>query len=391
MAETAYKNSSATFLAMIGVAASFTLANSQMAVTPALSLLAEKMPGVSYTAMTYLSTIPSLMGIPMSVLVGWLIKKGLKYKTTLLMAIAFIVIGGVVPYWLTNFTGWIIARLLFSVGFGCGIPISGSLTMLLFQGEDQSKAQGLGSIVQNLTGILLPLISGWICAVNVDYIWFVHFIFLIPFMLLFLFVPEPRSESTASIKEKIKEKVPSAVYFMSIVYGLVFMFIYPIILNMAAILSSENLGNTSLTGTMTATFFLGGTAAGVLFAKVNDTLGSKLIPLACMGSGIGMCFAFFSHNIPMLLAANFIVGICTMIIWPASLNKFGKFVPVSAMTMASSLFGFCINLFSFLASPYSAIVVRILGTNPRVHFIVGGIGCLIVGLIYYLFRDKAGS
>lgn len=392
--KTENQNQLSAAIMMIGIVSSFTIADAQMLLSPALSQLADKFPDVSYSTMTYMSTLPSLLGIPMSIIAGWLIKNGVKYKTILLTSIALIIIGGFAPYFLNSFPTWIASRTLFGIGFGCGIPVSGSITMASFRGDALSRAQGLGSVVQNLTGVLLPFIAGMVCAINVDYVWFLHFLYLIPFILVMFFVREPeapRQENENMDNKNNKTKVPGGVYFMSIAYGLIFMFIYPIILNMAGILLNENLGTASLSGTMTALFFAGGMVSGAIFPSIYKKTGANLIPLLCLGAGAGMLIAYLGHNVPMLIAGNIIVGICSLMIWPASLTRFGDFVPAGALAMAGSLFGFCINLFSFLASPYSSIVANILGSNPRVHLLVGAVGCVVVGVIYFIFKNNTGK
>jgi len=378
---------------VVGVLMIFTLTQATFVLTPALSLLSEKYPDLPYSTITYLSTIPNLIGIPMGIIAGALIKKGMKYKTLLVMSIILMVIGGALPYAIANFGGWLAARCLFGVGFGIVVPMSGTMVMRVFAGNQATSVQGYGSAIQNLMGIILQLVSGFVCTINVDLMWLVHLIFIIPMIIFIICTPEPEKEvpgNNASSTEAAKSKtpMPTAVFLMSAAYGLVFMFLYPYLLNMSAILSGEGIGGAGLAGTIASIYTVGGMIGGFLFPHMSKALKKWLIPVLCTVSAVAMFVGYTGHSSAQLIVGALLLGCSAMAIWPASVVYFGQIVPADNIAMANGIFSLCVNLFCFLASPFIALCASTMGVDPRNALLAGGMGLVAVTICYFIGSVK---
>ncbi len=376
--------------AIIGVLAIFTATQATFILNPALASLSTKYPDLPYSTLTYLTTIPNLVGIPMGVISGALIKKNMKYKHLLVIALALMIIGGALPYVITNFTGWLAARCLFGVGFGIVVPMSGTMVMRTFQGAQASQVQGWGTVIQNLSGIILQVVSGWICMLSVDYVWLVHFIFVIPLIALLVFAPEPAAETTDSVSDTgEKAKLPVSVYLMSMGYGLLFMCVYPLLLNMSGILANEGIGDAGLAGTISSLYTVGGMISGILFPYMLKALKKWLIPVLAVGTAIAIMIGYIGTTPAVLMFASLLTGVCAMMIWPASIVYFSGIVDGSGMALANGIFSGAINLFCFLASPFISTVAAVMGDNPRNALLAGAIGIAIIAVCYFIGMAKS--
>ena len=337
---------------ILGVLAVFLCTQATFALNPALAQLAAKYTDLPYTVLTYLSTIPNLIGIPMGIIGGALIKKGMKYKTLILAAILCMVVGGAAPYVIRNFAGWLAARCLFGLGFGVVVPMSGTMVLRTFTGNQAAKVQGWGAIVQNVSGIALQMLSGIIAMANVDYVWLLHLIFIIPLVLFLVFAKEPEAaaEEEAANDSSKGGSLPVSVWLMSAGYGLLFMFVYPILLNMSAILANENIGDASLAGTVSSLYSVGGMVSGVVFAPVYGMLKKWFIPVFALGTAASLFLGYVAATPVLIMIAVFLVGFFAMSIWPASVIYFGKTVEPDSMAFANGIFSAAINLFCFFAA-----------------------------------------
>lgn len=371
-------------LLVIGVLSVFLLGEAQFIMNPALAALGGEFPEIPFSTISYLATIPSLIAVPMGVISGFLIKKGLGYRKQIILASAIVVIGGVIPYWVHNFSVWIACRILFGIGFGVCVPMSGTLAQRTFSGEQAARVQGWGATAQNLGGVVLQMLSGIVAARNVNTVWLVHLVLVIPLILVILTVPEPEDDASAGNGAETKEGggLPMMVYIKSVGFGTMFMFMYPFLTSISVILEHDGIGTAAVAGTINSAYTIGGMIAGVIFLTVFKALGKWCMPLMYLLMGAALLGAFIAGSTPMFIAVGVLMGIFVFILWSGHITEFGQTVSPSNMAMASGIFVGLTNLFCFFSSPLVGIVGNVLGDNPRMPLMVGGIGCLVIGAVY---------
>ena len=382
---TEHLNKKSTIASIIAV---FALVEATFILTPALALLAAKYPDMPYATITLLSTLPNLIGIPMAILGGALIKKKVGFRPLITFSIILVVIGGVIPYFVNTFGGWILARCLFGVGFGIVAPMGATMVGMFYHGEKGVRIQGVGSVIQNLAGVIMQLLSGWVCLINVDLVWVLHIIFLAP-LIVFL-VGSPNKEdmvaatapsSNTEISSE-KTRLPGRVWIISLVYGIGIMCVFGFLFDVASFMQNEGIGNSAMAGIVAALYTVGGILAGLAFPFFMKTLKRALIPVLFIITAAGMMLGYWGNSTLLLGIASFVIGFAFLMIWPANVVTFGEVVAPQDMGVANGILVGSINLFSFLASFFIQAVLAIMGANTRNPVVVGGIGLLIIGIIY---------
>ena len=107
------QNKNATSYAL--VALSFlTLASS--AVSPVLASVGEAYPDVSSTMISLLTTLPSLLAIPMTLICGHMAGKKVSYRTLTICGLTCNLISGIAPFFTHNFYLIVMWRYLFCCG-----------------------------------------------------------------------------------------------------------------------------------------------------------------------------------------------------------------------------------------------------------------------------------
>lgn len=359
--------------------------------TPALGLLAAKYSDMPYATITLLSTLPNLIALPTGILAGVLIKKKVGFKPLVTFSILLVIIGGIIPYFVTSFGSWILARCLFGVGFGLVSPLGATMVGMFYRGEQSVKIQGLGSVVQNVSGTIMQLLSGWVCLINVDYVWILHIIFIVP-LIVFL-IGYPNKEDVLAVTSTpvqevhhTKSQLPGKVWLICLLFGLGVMCVFGFLLNVASFMQNEGIGSVGLVGIVAAMYTIGGVAAGFAFPILSKMLKRALIPTLFIITGIGMVIGYFGNNGAMLCMASFIIGFAYLMIWPANVVRINMIVEPQNMGLAMGVFIGAINVFGFAASSFIQVVFLIMGNNTRNPVIVGAIGLFIIG-IFYIFAN----
>ncbi len=169
---------------------------------------------------------------------------------------------------------------------------------------------------------------------DVNYIWLIHLTALIPLILIAMYLPEPKREEH---HKSAKAKLPISVYIISLSTILVYTNLNPMLLNMSTILTTENIGNAVVAGTVLSMYTVGGIIGGFIFGKLYKLLN-------------------FSHSVPMMIVGATVAGIGFFNMFPAVLMEVGHQAPVSVSAMSAAFILSAINLGGFLSSFYIGLV-----------------------------------
>lgn len=377
-------------LAIIGAMTPFMVTQVGFIMNPVLANISEVFPTLSYATISYLATLPSLISIPCNLLAGAIVGKKIKYRTLTMLGISLMVIGGVMPFFLSSFVAWCLCRCVVGVGMGLVMPLGGALISQLFQGEEAVKMQGIGTILLNITGVVLQLAAGSLVEINVNYAWLLHGALSFVILLTFFFMPEPVSRSTDNTitpaKSVVKKKLPWRVWFLSINFGFVFMFCFTLVMNISAIVTSENLGTSTVVGTLTALFTVGGVVGGLILDPASRLLKKWMIPAMHAVVVISLFIAYTSGSLFSLGFAGFLTGVGCFSIWPASVNEISELCESSQVSFATGLFIALLNVGSFLSSAFSGFANQLLGAEPRNPVILATIGMGICTIVWVSYR-----
>lgn len=115
---------------------------------------------VLFTSVLMISTLPQLISVPATLIAGKLAGNVIKYKTQLIYGMLLFLVGGIAPYFKTDF-GMIIAfRIVCGLDLGM-VMLLGMAAITLFNGEERAKMIGNGTFIQNVGGILFTIFSGF--------------------------------------------------------------------------------------------------------------------------------------------------------------------------------------------------------------------------------------
>ena len=358
-------------------------------VNPAIQTIADAYPTIPYTMVLLLSTIPLLVVVPMSLISGALAGNKVKYKHLLFVSMVFYVIGGSLPFVFRDFYAVLAARVIYGIGVGILTPLANGIIIQLFEGQKRANMMGMGSIVINVASTIFMLLSGLISAIDLNFMWLIHLIGIIPLVIMMLYLPEPEKVEP---QQHAKVKMPVSVYFISLATIFIYMNLNTMLLNMSTILTTENIGNAATAGTVLSMYTVGGILGGTLFGKYFQFFGKMTNPSALVVMGIGLGIISFAVTVPMMIVGCAVAGIGFFILFPALLMDAGQRVSLTASAMVSAMIFSSINFGGFLASVYIGFLSQLFSsTSPRLSIAVSMAVMFIAAAIWGLITVFSNS
>ncbi|MDQ7096866.1 MFS transporter [Desulfosporosinus sp. PR] len=360
-------------------------------ITPAIAAIGGAFPSVSFSTLLLVSTIPSLISIPVSILGGGIAGKSVKYRTLVIFATLMFSLGGAVPYFLHDFARILIARGLFGLGLGLIMPLNNALIFNLVPSDKQAGVMGINGVVMNIGGIVLQLLGGVLAAVSWNYSFLAHALGLLTFIIVLIYLPEPpKAEKEGSVNvETEKLKMPASVFGWGVVFGVLTILDYPSLTNMSSVLLTIK-ANSAVAGVVLMFMTVGGMIAGVVFGKMYQKVGRQTLNIGLAFFMISQILFSFSQSVPLFILGEACLGVGLTLCMSAIYMLAGASVHPSQTPMAMSIIVSGMNLGGFLSGYfYAAIMEPLHITTLRFQYYFGTFGYLAtLALFIIIFAVK---
>lgn len=381
--------------AVIGALSLFVMMNTAAILNPVLSYVAEtNFPDLPFSTVTYLVTILSLMVIPCSLISGAIAGKKIGFKPLAVISLVLLAIGGVLPYFNpTNFAYVLASRVLVGIGVGFYVPLGNAAALRLFTDSKARNVLGIGQVVTSVMGMAFQAIATALVISDVNYVWFVHLIALIPALLILFFLPEPEKlDDAADAQDESatqKTRTPGAIWAMGLMFLLMFAVSYGVTFNVSAIVTGEGLGDAGQILIVTMAYTLGGLIAGFGFNKFFELTGKKFTLCTVALWTIGAAVFAFGYNIPLLTIGSFICGAAIFFIMPGTMTWFTNCFGVRHITFASAVMQASIGIGGFLATPWITTIGNVTGNpDPRLPIMIGIVVMIAVSIWWTIYTGS---
>ncbi len=362
-------------------------------ITPAIASIAAAFPDVPFTTLILVSTLPTLLSVPATLVSGKIAGTKVRYKTLLVIGMVLFLFSGLSPFFIGNFGTILLFRAIFGISIGIMAPLGGVLIISFFDGQERASMMGLSGVVGNVGGILFQLFGGIFAATSWSFAFLAHGIGVITLLLIF-FIPEPEKAPMPTKSETApKMKLPSKVWIFAMIAFVMMMLNYPLLVNMSSLISAFDMGTTADAAMVLTTFTIGGMAAGFMFAKLYGifrknltTIGFALMALAMLSIASGTSIMF------MYIGAA-LSGLGFSLIFPSLLVDLDSFVPAPLIPSASALIVSMMNVGGFVSAYFYAFVSGIAGqtTNLKFPFIFATGAFLSIAIIYAIAKPKKSA
>lgn len=376
---------------ILGISLFLQVAGSNLAAIP---LIAKSFPGQSVTTIQALFTIPSFT-IMLFILFSNAFIKWIGKRNTVIVGMIATVIGGIIPFFVNNFGIIIFSRLLVGAGIGLFTSLAVSLIGDCFSGSEQKTLIGIQGAMGTLGNSSMTFVSGLLLGIK----WqatFLYFLFIIPFLILFMMGYTSRMEKDTTIKSLkdehvdnkngAKAKIPGLIY---VAFFMLFLFFSAFMVEATAsalVIQQNNLANQGALSTEIAIAGLIGALISMAYSRLFKVL-KHFTPVVAVGFGaVGFIISSQASNMLVFFIGLLFMMVATLII-PYVYDTILGEVDSSISNLIISIAQVCNNLGAF-ASPYViSALLKVSGLSSAVDQM--RISAAILGVIAVIFALMA--
>lgn len=363
-----------------------------LALAPAITSIAAAFPEVSTSMVQTLTTLPSLIAIPV-ILVSGRLSSVVTKKRILAASLALMLLGGLLPLLFhRHFAQLLGAAVVFGLGYGGISPLTTALIHEHYSQREQPMMLGLQSAVIGVGGALFSFLGGRLAAVRW---WYAYFAFLLFLPILLLVLMLPRGEVSPRTGGAGGGITPLLLLYagQAIVYC-VFLYIFQT--SIALLVSGRGLGGAEVSGRILSVQSVFSILSGALGGIILTRLGRYALPVIFGGTAVSLLTAYFAGGILPLFLSAAVLGFFFALRMPAGYLKATASVSPAAATMAIAFYCSSSQVGQFLSPPAMSLFSGLLGLGLDQRFLFGGICLGLLALLSALWerrqeRTQAGS
>ncbi len=309
-----------------------------VALSPVVASITTAFPGTSQTvaqlAMTFLCLVLVLFALFSGAIAQRIGRRmmcalGMTLCTLAGLCGTFLTVGLWAVYLWSAFLG---------AGMGLFIPAVSSMMIDYLNDDERNKVAGIQTAFVNLGGMLLSFFSGILATQR----WcnaYLVFLAAAPVLVLSLkCIPaEEKQKKVKAATDQPKSKIPVAVWLAALQTFLFAVLYFAFSTNVSLLITERELGGTSLSGTATSIFMLGGCLFGFIFNKVMRTCKGATPSVAFLLVAASYLLIYCSDSVAALMVGALIGGGSLSLIFPYFLVTIAGQVDASISVISSSL------------------------------------------------------
>lgn len=381
-----------SIIGMIAVLLVGILCQSSGAESPALPYIAEEFNDLPFSSIVQITTVPSIMMIPASLLYAWL-RRHVAVRPLFIVSMILLIGGGVMPSFANDFSQIIIGRAIFGIGVGVMWPLAQSVIVELYEGTRQNTLLGFNSIITSCGGILWGLAGGILALQGWRVSFDVYYIPIIVLIFVAIFLPaigkaapkkEEKALENAEKKSGMGKGVVGIAVLLMVAYFAYNFFNMTYFTNLSMKVVGDGLGDSASAGVAQSMFTVGSIIIGLIFGLVmkNKFMNKYAIGIGWVITGIGMLINSQSSTFVMICVGSVIQGFGTGMFMPAMVGKIGN---LAGKANASTILGIstCVlGASQFFGPTIMNMVVEGMGLGAGGPvMLLGGVGHLICAVI----------
>lgn len=356
-------------------------------ITSALATISANFPDTSQTTIQNLISIPCIVIIPTTIVVGKLMQT-ISKKTIAIIGILAFLIGGIVPVFMTSIIPILAMRGILGVGVGICQVVSTAIIAEHFSGEEQEKAQGTLQASQMAGAAIMVFVGGWLADVKWNYIFYVHLLAILSLILVFSKVPHNKPVKAKENRNTQKTNITKSTWGWVIFMFILFISVHVYSISLSYIVEEKGLGTASASGLGLAFFAIGGIIMGLFYGSYARAFKNNAIAFGCLMLVVSYLIIAYANSIVMCHVGSFISGMAVSAILPAVFINASTSVDVFSAGMAISVVTCAQNFGQFVCpyvdNPIAASISKGVNHNFMV-FIIGAVIAAVLTVLMFLW------
>jgi MFS family permease len=313
-----------------------------------------------------LISIPCLVIIPITVLVGKLMYVVAK-KTLAIVGILLFMVGGILPAFMESFTVILIMRGLLGCGIGFMQVLCSALVAENFEGAERDKVQGEMTSAQMLGCMVMVFVGGWLGSISWSATFFVHLFGIISLIGVILFIPYKKPVQTDGTQPKEKHQLTGAMWGWCILMFVFFIGGQTFANTLPFHVAEMNIGSSTESGLSLAFFAVGGFLMGLFFGKVAGMAKKATLAVGLFLLAASYFVIAYSGSMTMIYLGSFLCGMAFSIAMPCIIvgaaNSVVAHTAGMAVALATCFQNFSMFLNPYIVNPVATSLSQTVGTN----------------------------
>ncbi|MCT6890761.1 MAG: MFS transporter [Lactobacillus sp.] len=333
-----------------------------------IPLMIRSFPQVSSTLVELTMTVSSL-GIIIFTPLSNLLADKIGIKRTIVCGLTIILISGIIPALINNFTIIFVSRIGIGVGTGLLASYSQSLIIAMFDGKEQQKLLGWSSVVQGLGMFLMTFAAGVLLSNGWQQAYWVNLIAL-PVLLLFItFIPQNlkiEQENNTNLGQNSK-KIDWKIWLLAIfifLFNSTFAFVS---IKFASLIIEKGYGTAQDASTLLGIMSFAMAAGGFIFMSLPQICKRFSLTISIFSGLIGFFIFTISNSLILSGVGVVLVGIAVSMTMVSTMSSVGMFTSPSQVPFSTSVVMTVANIGTLLA-PYTAQFLGTIFNNTSAEF-----------------------
>lgn len=359
-------------------------------ITSALATIGANFPDASQTMIQNLISIPCIVIIPTTIVVGKLMETVSKKAIATVGILAFL-IGGVAPAFMTSMVPILVMRGILGIGVGVCQVVSTAIIAEHFSGAEQEKVQGTLQASQMLGAAIMVFVGGWLADIKWNYVFYVHLLAIVSLLLVSSRIPNNVPAKSNDTKKAQKTQLTKATWCWVIFMFVLFIAVQVYSISLSYLVEEKGLGTAADSGLGLAFFAIGGIIMGLLYGSYAKKFKNNTIAIGCLMLVASYLIIAFSSNMMICHIGSFIVGMAVSATLPAimvntatSVDAFSAGMAISVVTCAQNFGQF---ICPYILNPFAASISKGVNNNFMV-FILGAVIAGILAVIMFVWGSN---
>lgn len=290
----------------------FTFGLNITGIVPVLADLSEKYSEQGSSAMQMLQTLPYLLLMAGSLIVGRLALR-ISEKRLIIAGLFVVGVTGCLPFLLDGYGVLFASRLLIGLGFGIISPLNTAVIAKHIPEKERAGYLGLHVVGMGIGSMMGNLAGGFLAGIESRFFFLVYAAAFISAAGVLFLLPEKGSASAQSESGNLREvgskgHVSGTTWLLSFYSFLHTVFITAYGTNIGLFILKDLGGGSGITGAAAAVNAAFAMATGASFGLVSKLVGRKMLPVSVLLAAAGFGALLLIHGMPGVILGSALCG-----------------------------------------------------------------------------------
>ena len=359
-------------------------------ISSSLSTIGANFPDASQTMIQNLISVPCIVIIPTTVIVGKLMQS-ISKKWIAVAGVLCFLIGGVAPAFMGSLTAILVMRGVLGVGVGVCQVVSTALVAENFTGAEQEKVQGTLQACQMGGCAVMVFAGGWLADMEWNLVFYVHLLAVVALVLAVTMIPDKKPAKAAEGGEKPKTHLTGTTWFWVVFMFILFISVQIYSISLSFLVTEKNLGTAADSGLGLAFFAVGGIIMGLLYGALAKRAKNCSIAIGCVMLAVSYLMIAFAPNMIICHIGSLVLGMAVSTCMPGimintgmSVDAFSAGMAISLVTCAQNFGQFCCP---YIVNPIAGAISG--GTNVNfICFMSGAVIAAVLAVLMFVWGMK---